>query len=351
MDSLMGPGFCSTNTERKAAGRPFFVALAMMLLVAGLAGCIQADPSDEPASREGQSRTLSSPPDLQIGEWWTIEIFDPATDTLYDGTFVVTDRSEQRATIGMPTHEFQHIFFIFHLPPLGDLQLDTFAWNVMGHDFKALEFPAQEGHEWTTVFHAVDYGWEVQAEVTKVEDGKAHVHMVGDNVLIDLVYDAQTGMIIDFQESAFGLSFKVTDHGFGYEGSVQTPTGIDLGFVDGRIAGAVDPFMQPAPPVFTIDVAQDRTHGTLALMVFDVFQDVIGEGTPGVYRAAVTAPDGTPFERTFTIMPGGPGLVAELYGHDSVKGTWEIEFETAGPGAVMAELIVYDLIEAELGGP
>lgn len=328
---------------------PFRICIVILVLTfAGLSGCIGSEPID-PEDPAPETRTLESPPDLQVGEWWTIEIFDPSTDARYEGTFVVTDRTGEQATIGMPADEFQHVFFIFHLPPLGDLQLDTFAWNVMGHDFKALEFPLEKGREWTTVFHAVDYGWEVQTEVTTAEDGKAQVHMVGENVLIDLTYDAETGMITQFQETAFGLSFEVTDHGFGHEGPVKTPSDIDLGFVDGRIAGAADTTLQPGSPVFTLDVDQDRSHGTLALMAVDAVQQITGEGLPGVYRAAVTAPDGTTFEHTFTVMPGSPALIAELHGHDSVTGSWELEFETGGPGAVAAELIVYNLEEETLG--
>lgn len=324
---------------------PYRICIVMLVLtVTGLSGCIGADPSlpEDPAP---EARTLESPPDLQVGEWWTIEVDNRLSDEVYTSAFVVTDRTDGTASIGMPADEFEHVFFILHLPPLGVVDLDTFSWNVMGHGFDALKFPLQKGQEWTTVFHGPDFGWDVQAEVTKVDGQKAEVSMIGDNVLIEFTYDAELGMISEFDADAYGVRFKVTDHGFGHEGTVKTPSNIDLGFVDGRLANLIGPPLTAGAPVFSVDVDHDVSHGTLALMVSGPPET----GAPGVYRASVTAPDGTPFESTFTHAPGGPAFIAELHGHDAVQGTWDLEFQSAGPGLVAAELIVYDLEETTLG--
>lgn len=313
----------------------------MMLLVA-LAGCIGADLSGLDGTRDAPAG-LEAPPDLEVGQWWTIEAVSALDGAVHTGTFVVTDRTNDTASFGMTSDTFDHVFFILHLPPLGVVDLSTFSWNVMGHGFDALSFPLQEGKEWETVFHGREYGWDVKAEVTKVEGQRAMVEMIGDNVLIKLTYDAGIGMISEMDAQGYGVRYEVKEHGFGYEGPVKTPLGIDLGFFEGRF-GVLNEMLQPGVPFAEVGVSKGVPHGTLAFLV----SGIADAGPPGVFHAKATAPDGTVFEHTFTPMPDEPRFLTELYGHDAVEGTWQLELAGLGAGLVAAELIVYDLVESVL---
>lgn len=323
--------------------RPGAPGVALTLLAVGIPGCIEADPSIEAggAGTPMELRTLDAPPDPQVGEWWTVELRSVLTDTDYETTIVVTGRAEGNASIGMPASELDHDFLLLHLPPLGDLDLETFAWRVMWDDFEALRFPLESGRAWTADFH----GFDVEAEVTHVENGKARVTMVGDGERIELTYDAAMGMITEFQEEALGLSFRVTDHGFDYEGLVSTPGGIQLALMDARPSAAMGGDTEAGGPHSVIEVEGSRSHGSIGL-VLAIGSDEAARGTYGV---AVTAPDGTTFEETFTPSPGDPPLAVRTFGHDAVTGNWDLEFERDGTGVLAVEIFTYDLVEARLG--
>lgn len=318
------------------------VMFAVLALIAA-AGCLGIEDTVEETDLEAASleqRSLDTPPDLRVGEWWTFELEERITKRTSQTTLVVTDRTDDTATIGMAADTFQHGFLLMHLPPLGVIELDTFSWNLMYDRFDAAVFPLEPGQTWTTEFHGV----EMDAEVVEVEDSQAHIEMLGANERVEATYDAEVGMLTSFDNDVYDVGFEVVDHGLGYEDEVKQFTDISLGFFEGRIAAAVDASLGPAPPVQTVEVDQDVSHATLGLMGGKLFAD---EET-GTYRAVATAPDGTTFEETFTISPADPAMVIEYFGHDAVQGTWELEFEAAGPGYAAAELIVYNLDEITL---
>jgi hypothetical protein len=323
--------------------RPALVAMAV-----GLAGCGPA--ADAPgaggesraASSALASRTLEAPPDLQVGEWWTLEVDPTLVGATYPTTLVVTGRTGDQATIGIPPAEFAHDFLVLHVPPLGDLDLNTFAWRVMWDDFEALRFPLELGRTWTADFH----GRDVEAEVTAVEGHRAHVTMIGDGERIEFTYDAEIGMITDFREEALGLAFRVTDHGFDYAGEVMTPSGIQLALMESP-AGAPTHHEGDARGVSTsVEVDTGGSHGSLSLVLWNVGY----ENRDGTYRITVTAPDGTTFEERFEGPERGEAVAVQSFGHDAVTGTWQVEFERDGPAGLLVELFTYDLTEGRVGG-
>jgi hypothetical protein len=318
--------------------------LTIGLLAAILAGCIGAEEDSAP---EAQAASLERAPQWSIGQWWTMETHDSLTDTVSEVTLVVTESGDTTARIGMTAETFNHRFFVYHLPPLGDIRLESFSWNVMGHEFDALEFPLHKGNEWETVFHGIDYGWNVKAEVMETDGHEAHIHMIGDNVLIDVVYDAELGMITQFDSGAYGVSFKMTDHGYDYEGDVRTPSNIDLGFLEGRVGTVLDAAANPGSPILTVEQTKEVTHGTLAFIVGGLPQ--LGTTGPGTYHATATTPTGTTYERTFTPTPMDGVFLMELEGIEGVHGDWELTFTSAGAAWLAVELIVYDLEETTLG--
>lgn len=317
--------------------RTIAALLALPALVLLLAGCGGAD---APSPAEG--RTLAAPPDLQVGEWWTVEVDPVLVGATIPTTLVVTHREGDQARIGIPPGEFTHDFLVLHIPVLGDLDLNTFAWRVMWDDFEALRFPLEEGRRWTADFH----GFDVEAEVTRVEGERAYITMTGERERIEMVYDARMGMITEFREEALLLGFRVTGHGFDYEGEVLDPAGIQLGLMQSgpsTVAGHHEG--EAGAETVTLTVDSPGSHGSLSLVVWNRGQ----ESQAGSYRITATAPDGTVFERAFELEPGAPSVVVESFGHDAVQGTWQLDFHRGGPAGLLVELFTYDLRELLLG--
>ncbi len=315
--------------------------LAVAVLSGGILGCAEAEPPiDAAVAALTEGRSLDVPPDPRTGEWWRIEVSSGLSGTSYETTLVVTDRAEGTARFGMPDSDFRHDFLVLHIPPLGDIDLETFAWRVMWDDFEALRFPLEPGRTWSADFH----GYDVEAEVTRVRGNRAYITMVGERDRIELVYDARRGMISELQEEALGLGFRVVDHGFDYEGLVKTPVGIELALFDSRPSRGVQ-HGGHEPPTSSVEVERTASHGSLGLVLGAYDR----EAASGTYRIAATAPDGSIFEESFTPRPGDPPLSLSTFGAEAPAGTWQIEFHREAPGSLIAELFVYDLVETRLG--
>ena len=331
-------------------------AALAFLLAAGLVACggsenQAAEPSADPRL---DGRSLAAPPAPVVGEWWTVEVDPELVGVVIPTTLVVTDRSDGRAGIGIPPEQFTHDFLVLHIPVLGDLELATFAWRVMWDDFEALRFPLEEGRSWSADFH----GRDVEATVTRVDGDRAFVTMTGDGERIELVYDARMGMITEFREEALKLGFRVTGHGFDYQGPVLAFSGIELGLMQGGPSESAGPHDHgaegasraasegPGNSTATLEVDTDGSHGSLSLVVWNVgFED-----QAGTYRITATAPDGTTFEETFELAPGAPSVNVTSFGHDAVQGTWRLDFHRGGPARLLVEVFTYDRRELEMGG-
>ncbi len=319
---------------------------ATVFLGPALAACgpssWEAPNTEEEHLTSAEARTLATPPDPQVGEWWTVEVHPDFLDSPIPTTLVVADRAGDWASLGIPPSDFSHDFLVLHLPPLGDLRLNTLAWRVMWDDFEALRFPLEVGRTWEADFH----GNDVEAEVTRVEGDRAHVTMVGDGERIELVYDAGKGMITEFQEEALGLSFRVTDHGFGYSGPVKRLEGIELGFMEvDAVPSSESEARRVGEATASPEVNSGASHGSLSLVLWNQGH----EEDPGTYRITATAPDGTVFQETFEVESETPSVVLASSGHDAVDGTWQIEFEREGPARLLVELFTYELTEVESG--
>jgi hypothetical protein len=285
-----------------------------------------------------------------VGDWWEVEMVPSLAGATYPTTLVVAHRDGARAVIGVPPDAFSHDFLVLHVPPLGDLDLETFAWRVMWDDFEALRFPLEEGRSWTADFHGVD----VEGRVTRVEGNRAWVTLVGDGEHIELVYDADAGMITDFREDRLGLAFRVTDHGTGYQGEVLALSGIRLGLMETPASaaahhgdgGGMEEGAGGTRSSTRVEVDTEGRHGSLSLVLWNVGH----EGTRGEYAITATAPDGTPFEARFQGTEPGASIGVQSFGHDAVNGPWSIEFHRDGPAGLLVELFTYDLERVELGG-
>jgi len=319
-----------------------------LLLSSALVACGGSEPQAAERSVDPrlEGRTLAGPPAPEVGEWWTVEVDPQLVGATFPTTLVVTDRSQGRVGIGIPPEQFSHDFLVLHIPVLGDLDLATFAWRVMWDDFEALRFPLEPGRSWSADFH----GRDVEATVTGVDGDRAFITMIGDGERIELVYDARLGMITEFREEALKLGFRITGHGFDYAGPVLALSGIELGFMQGGPSESAGPHDhgtgEAGTSTATLEVATNGSHGSLSLVVWNVgFED-----QPGTYRITATAPDGNTFEETFELAAGAPPVSVTSFGHESVQGTWRLDFHRGGPARLLVELFTYDLRTVELEG-
>jgi len=325
-----------TTPRRKPVLPLTALALAAMVSACGPAGeSGELNEGNAAATAAVNGRSLATPPDLQVGEWWTVEVDPTLVGVVIPTTLVVTERSGDRAVIGIPPEEFTDDFLVIHIPPLGDLDLATFAWRVMWDDFEALRFPLELGRTWWADFH----GMIVEAEVTRVEGNRAWVVMTGERERIELTYDADMGMITDFREDALKLNFRVTGHGFDYPGEVLSFSRIRLGMMESPPRGPSHHEGDHEGPTNVAQVDTPGSHGSLSLVLWNVgFQD-----EPGEYRITATAPDGTVFRKDFTPAPGEAPVQVQSFSHDVVNGAWEVDFHRDGPGGLLVELFTYDL--------
>ncbi len=336
--------------HRFPSTRPLLFAVPMVAL---LAGCANAEPTTNSVDPRLADRSLAAPPDLQVGEWWTVEVDPILVGSTFETTLVVTHREEGRARIGIPAEDFTDHFLVLHVPILGDVDLATLSWRVMWNDFEPLRFPLVEGRTWTADFH----GRDVEAVVTAIEGEVAHITMTGPGERIEVTYDARVGMITELREEALGLGFRVTGHGLDFEGTVQERSGIELGLMQGGpgesashhgAEGGAEPGA-PAPGTSTerVEVSSPGSHGSLSLVVWNVGH----EDAAGSYTIRATAPDGTVFEQLFEVSPGAPSVLVESFGHDAVQGTWQLSFHRGGPASLLVEVFTYDLAEVTLPAP
>ncbi len=333
--------------------RGWAVALLTLSLVA--AGCLGSEledgasdatstdqvlPGGAPSQAELDQRTLQTPPTLRLGEWWDVRVDSELNGESYEGRVVVAGLHDGRYLVGMPQDSFVDGLLILHLPGIGPVTADTLGYEAHDVLFEQVSFPLTEGKTWATEW----YTGQVNATVATVEDGQALIEMTGQNTQINLTYDPGLGIPSLVEIAGYG-TLEVTDHGYGYEGTVEVPWEHDLVFLHGRLAGAADLGLQPAPPTETITIEGPYDRASFALLL----GNVLAEGPPGVYRVSATAPDGTTYEETFTAGPGSDLRLA-VESHLDPVGDWQLEYEAGGPGAAAIEGVAYQVVEVALPG-
>lgn len=328
--------------------------VAGLLLATALTGCIGTDGPDAPeasttdadtglptgAPTDGTpARGLDTAPTLHLGEWWNVTMTSQLDGSTHEAQLVVAGADDGSYLIGMPTDRFVHEALILHLPGLGLVDRGTFGYEAHDTTFEPVRFPLEPGESWETAW----YTGPLDAEVASVEEDAARVSLVGDNTHINVTYEPGLGLPSNVEVDGYG-SYEVTDHGYGYEGNVTVPANRDLVILNGRIAAALDTTLTPAPPVESVEIEGDHDRVTGALVLGNLLVD----GTPGVYRAAATAPDGTTYASTYTTTGQDAGVSITPFVQEDPVGTWELEYEAAGPGVAAVEAVAYDVVQVDL---
>lgn len=291
--------------------------------------------------------TLLTPPQLREGEWWRIELHDTITDTTTQFVRVVARVEDDVYVFGMPHEAWWKEAVIFHTPAFGDVNKDL---SHRAHDvpFQELMFPLEDGATWETA-------WEQEtpvltATVTVESPTTARVTFTGQTcgplgligqcpnpgqgTVAEVLYDAT---IHEVSEATFpSHTWKVVEHGYGFEGWVTVPRAEHLVFFHGRLGAPVVDFagLGPAQPTDTVNVEGGFNRVSFILAV----GNVVGTPAGGAYSEKATAPDGTVFE--LSSIPGGPFQVAFLEGRDP-DGEWLLEHTAVGPGIAFIEGIAY----------
>lgn len=368
------------------------VALMRRLLVAliviplGLAGCFSAakDPVDANAATNGTltidanrpeptfndipaadlgfvappdvTATLLAAPQLQEGEWWRIELTDAFTGKSSQFVRVVAAVEDDLYVMGMPHEGWWKEAVIFHSPGLGDVNKDL---SHRAHDFPfvPLQFPLEDGKTWETQWESEAI---VTAAVTVESPTEARITFTGQNcgvpglfglcpnptegVVAELVYDAT---MHEVRSANFPgtHSWRVIEHGYGFQGWVTVPRAEDLTFFHGRIgAPVVDLFQAGAPvkaPMDTVNIEGGYNRVSFILGV----GNALPPGDGGAYRETATAPDGTQY--VLESIPGAPFRL-EFFEHANPDGEWNLEHLAAGPGYAFIEGIAYHQYDIQL---
>lgn len=289
--------------------------------------------------------SLDRPPQWVTGEWWTVELTDGFTGATYTATRVVAGAQGDDYLVGMPLHAFSNELMVLHLPGFGEVSRADLSFEVHDARFAPLQFPLTDGATWETEFE----GRLVTATVSVKDATTAQVELIGQNDRIVVTYDATIGEIRELVADGYA-SYRVIDHGFGFNETVTVPHMHDLIFQEVRIGpalaagGPVLGFTPSAPQdVVPVDSTYDRV--SFVLVAGTILPDA--SAPQGLYSEKATAPDGTAYE--LTVLPTDSAGLKLLFGkHDAPGGDWTFDHVAAGPGIALAEGIAYHVYDVEL---
>ncbi len=200
------------------------LALAMLVLVASMAGCAGSDD-------EVDSDSIDVPT-WQVGDWWlyTFSTPDYSDDT---ARLVVASDSEESGTAYMlaisSLTEARRHSVLNHNPFLGRITHSDLSAFENGVAQPVLSFPIEEGGSWGFTLFSTEW----TASVTGVTGGTAIVAgAASDGSRLDYVYDSGFGYFSSFiWTDASGteqLRMMVADQGSGHTGDVYFVRGGDL---------------------------------------------------------------------------------------------------------------------------
>lgn len=293
--------------------------------------------------------TLLAPPELREGEWWRIELHDKLTDTTTQFVRVVARVESDLYVIGMPHEAWWKEAVIFHTPAFGDVNKDL---SHRAHDvpFQQLVFPLEEGATWQTSWEQEDP--ILTATVTVESPTTARIVFTGvqcgalgllghcapdapEGQVIELLYDASQHEVVEADFPSH--TWKVLEHGYGFQGWVTVPRAEHLVFFHGRLgAPVVDLGTGGAATGVSETVSIEGGFNRVSFIL--AVGNAVGTPAGGAYSEKATAPDGTVYE--LTSIPGGPLEIVFLE-HRDPDGEWLLEHLAAGPGIAFIEGIAY----------
>lgn len=346
------------------------VIWTLLLLVVGLAGCVDGGEADlqengehsssgnggagageqgdggRPATPTDEDRnvTLEAPPRWHVGRWWDVRVSTQFLDHIFETRVVVAGEEGEWYLTGAADEKGLDDTLIMHLPGIGKIGKDDLRWDVHDEWFIPVRFPLEEGNTWETTWSTE----AVTAEVTSVTGTRAEIEISGESeglmgstsISIRLVYDAEVATIVSMEIDGIA-SMEVIAHGFDHDGPVTVPYDYDLILFHGRLAGALGVGVQEGahPPAETVSVQGDYDRAATVLFAYAV--------TPGHFMVDATAPNGDHYSLALTATASD---TMEYVYHDVTDpaGDWELAFVTAGIGVVFIESFAYRSLTFDL---
>jgi hypothetical protein len=290
------------------------------------------------AAAPDEAATLDAPPRLQVGEWWRIRTESPYGAANAEYVRVVGEVTDEGYVFGMPHEGWYKEGVIFHVPFFGDVGFDL---SGQAHDvpLELLKFPLVDGATWKTVYMGPP---ELTATVDADEAAKTARVTFTDpdgNVAIELTYDAKLHEIVEYWHPM--LSYEVLEHGYGFEGWVTVPRGMQTPILSGRI-GPLDASGMPNPSTTdVVEVAGGYNRMSLLLWRGDIglLAPAVPDVGPGVYGIQATDPAGNVYELGPGPMTGGTDL--GIFESSDVDGAWSIDYTALGAGGAFVMGISY----------
>ncbi len=298
-----------------------------------------------PAVGPDLNATTAAAPRLVPGEWWRVQFDSYLSSEVVEVVRVVAHADEDGYIVGMPHSGWLKEAISFHSPAFGDVSLDL-SYNTHNERFEPVRFPMAVGDTWETSFATQP----MRAEVTAANDKTATIHFApiiesaptdpvfallgfASGGTMELVYDAEQHEIVRMS-SDIG-TWRVVEHGYGYEGWVTVPRGEDT-VIDYGTFGPVSESHSPVARTFEVEGGFNR----LTMMHFVGSADNI----PGTFRIRDVDPEGNEFLTEMT----GTGLSIQFYESNSPDGTWTVEDLNGGVGFTYSMGIAYHQYDIHL---
>jgi hypothetical protein len=338
--------------------------LLAILVVMALAGCAAPDVPDAdkvtidtnrpdpsfskiqtgPAVGPDLNATTAAAPRLVEGEWWRIE-FDSDFYMHSEVVRVVANASKDGYIFGMPHEGWFKEAIAFHAPAFGDvaLNLSYATHNVV---FEPVRFPLVAGNTWNTHFaaspmiasveEADEYTATIRFDSPPNQDpSKPATDLIGltGDFGMRIKYDARQHEVVEMT-SGIG-SWRVVEHGYGFEGWVTVPRGEHTAIDYGTFwpAEGKEPMRTR-----TVDVSGGFNRLTMMHVIFPF--------SPGQYEIRSKTPAG---EQFITTGDGADGkITVKFYEASSPDGTWQQTDNVLGVAATYSMGIAYHQFDIRL---
>lgn len=302
------------------------------------------------ALAEVPARDADNPPNWILGEWWDIELTSGFTGETSTFTRVVAGKEGTDYLVGMPLEEFNDEAMIMHFPGFGLIQSDSLGYEAHDFMFEPLQFPLAVDTTWQSLWQGANSVLTHLVADRDDENGLVFLEAGGAQA-ITYTYDVAMGTITEFNAPGYA-TYRVTDHGYDYEGVVRVPHGHDLTFYHGRLAAVTGMPLSgqvPIGPIDTVTVSEDYDRSSFILAAFEALPLVGGPQPPvgtGVSSISVAAPDGTTYD--LTKLPTEPGHKIASFAHDLPAGQWQVTTVAPSAQAVFMEGVSYVVFDVDL---
>lgn len=338
--------------------------VAVLLLSAGLAGCIGGDDDEIDAATTETPDTIGGTVDTLTpgeddapapepgalpawthGDWWTYDLrFDPGFGELLSGpTTVVVHRTGTDYGVAAVDRNAAIVDAHFDMFLVGTVDLSL---NPPDADaFQMFDFPLEDGKTWSTSFDYFGTQHPLTMTATAIDNAgdpagaTPGFRITGEGeggVRVEYVYSPLSKWVtsltmeaVDFNGEPFTMmELTLQESGANFQGTfvLLEMTPIYQRFL---VPIAPDPALQPVPPVDTITVADGFTFVQRVVGVFPFSF----EGLPpvGAQVVGLVDPAGAPTPYLYT---GGDDMLAIEYDEPAVAGDWHVAY--AGHGTLAA---------------